>query len=266
MREETIPCVFCGVATSPWKGLDSAYRECPSCQLVARAKIPNPDELDAMYAGYYSNENITGGTTEMESSDVALRAHAKFLAGKVLKPGMRVLDFGAGIGTFSHDLKQRGFDVDGLEYSEGARETARERFGMGLYATLNDLEKGRYDLIVMIEVIEHLTAPWETLRALRECLAPGGRIYLTTPNRNGFWARLYGAKWREAKPFHLMLFNAHALSRMLRDCGFINVQGIRFSPLTTGAVLTQVLHRFLQATSLYGGVRMFGCRADGLNR
>lgn len=262
MNEGTTFCVYCGMATRPWGGPDSRYRECPSCQLVALARIPSPDELDRMYASYYSSENIAGGMTEMESSDVALHEHAKFLAGNVLKPGMRILDFGAGIGTLSQDLKQHGFDAEGLEYSKGARETAHARFGMDLYATIDELEKDRYDLIVMIEVIEHLTAPWETLRTLRESLVSGGRIYITTPNRNSLQARLHGAQWREAKPFHLMLFNIQALSRMLGDCGFTNIQPVRFSPLTTDAMPARLLHRFLQAISLYGGVRMLGSRAD----
>ena len=230
------------------------------------ARIPNPDELDRMYAGYYSSENIAGGTTGMSSPDVALHEHAKFLAWKVLKPGILVLGFGAGIGTLGQDLKRRGFRAEGLEYSKEARETAHVRFGMDLYATVDELEKDRYDLIVMIEVIEHLTAPWETLRTLRESLVSGGRIYITTPNRNSLQARLRGAKWRETKPFHLMLFNVQALSRMLGDCGFINIQPVRFSPLTTDAMPARLLHRFLQAISLYGGIRMLGSRADNESR
>ncbi|MCE2509403.1 MAG: class I SAM-dependent methyltransferase [Alphaproteobacteria bacterium] len=254
------------MATRPWGGSGAAYRECRSCQLVTLARIPNADELDRMYADYYSEENIAHQTTEMESSDTALHAHAKFLAARVLKPGMRVLDFGAGIGTLGQALKQYGFETEGLEHSAGARETARARFGIELYATVDQLEKGRYDLIVMVEVIEHLTAPWETLRTLRECLAPGGRIYVTTPNRNGLQARLHGARWREAKPFHLMLFNAHALSRMLGDCGFADTGTIRFSPLTTDAWPARLVHRCLQAVALYGGLRMLGTRADGAGR
>lgn len=262
MNEPAIPCVYCGMATRPWGGEGSAYRECSACELVALAKIPNEEELNRIYADHYSRQNIAQQTTEMESSDAALHAHADFLVRKALKPGMRVLDFGAGIGTLGEALKQRGFDADGFEYSKEARETARARFGVELYATVDQLEKGRYDLITMVEVIEHLTVPWETLRTLRECLAPGGRIYITTPNRNGLQARLHGARWREAKPFHLMLFNARALKRMLRDCGFANLWAIRFSPLTTDATFVRWLHRLLQAVSLYGGLRMFGSRTD----
>jgi 2-polyprenyl-3-methyl-5-hydroxy-6-metoxy-1,4-benzoquinol methylase len=38
------------------------------------------------------------------------------------------------------------------------------------------------DRVTMVEVIEHLEAPWSTLRAAAKLLAPGGRLVVTTPN------------------------------------------------------------------------------------
>jgi len=219
--------------------------------------MPSEEALNALYASFYSDESIASDDTTMISSEVSLEAHADYLARDVLGEGARVLDFGAGLGTLVKHLADRGFEVEGVEPSASAREAVRRQHGFHFHADSHRLEKGRYDAIAMIEAVEHLAAPWQSLQALGELLAPGGTLYITTPNRDGLQARLHGVNWREAvAPTHLVLFNFASLSRLLRACGFSDIRMIRFSPLTTRNLPKRLLHRLLQAVSLYGGLRV----------
>jgi len=219
--------------------------------------MPDEEELAELYASYYADENIASDDTGMVSSKVSLGEHAGYLGHHVLGKGGRVLDFGAGLGTLVKRLTDMGFEAEGVEFFEKAREEVRLRYGFDFHADIGQLEKGGYDAVAMVEAIEHLRSPWLTLKVLGGLLVPGGTIYITTPNRDGLQARLFGTNWSEAvKPIHLVLFNFASLSHLLRECGFTDIRMVRFSPLTTTSWPRRLLHRLLQALSLYGGLRV----------
>ena len=99
-----------------------------------------------------------------------------------------VLDFGCGLGEFGVFLKGKlGCPYFGIDVSEEAIRYAREILGLNAIALdiLHDrLPTGMrsYDLILIHEVLEHLTAPKETLSRLLPLSAKGAVVVLTTPN------------------------------------------------------------------------------------
>ena len=195
----------------------------------------------------------------MNSPEYSLSNHVKLIR-TWGKPGEKVLDFGAGTGLFTSYLKMEGFLVEGVEFSKKAIDYAMKRYGLKFFGSLNELKAETaqlFDIITMIEVIEHLKNPNSILERLYSFLKPGGTIYISTPNRNGMNARLNRSEWREAKkPFHLVLFNNRSLSKILADTGFISIRNIRFSPLTCPLVTNILFHRFLQTIGLYGALRI----------
>lgn len=253
-------CISCGEPVRGWRWSGSGFVECRGCSLVFRDPMPSAADLDDLYADSYSDANLQADSTNMCSSDVSLEHMATFLARKLLRPGQRILDFGASSGFLVHDLAARGFDVTGVEPAEGARAEARRRYGIDILADLREV-RGTFDWVIGIEVVEHLPDPVSTLRGLRDVLAPDGRIFLSTPNQRGLLARLHGPAWREAqKPFHLALFNSASLGETLRRAGFARPREIRLSPLTTRSALRGVAHRAMQSCGVYGGLRMTATR------
>jgi SAM-dependent methyltransferase len=139
----------------------------------------------------------------------------------------RLLDVGCGDGAFLAMARDCGWQCLGVEPDPVAAERARQR---GLEVWLGGLETlsgyaGRFDVITLSHVIEHVHKPVETLRACHDLLRPGGRIWIETPNLDSVGHRIYGKHWRGLEtPRHLVMFNRGALLEALRAAGFVDVQ------------------------------------------
>jgi len=112
-----------------------------------------------------------------------------------LKPlaGRRALDVGCGAGLLSEPLARLGADVTGLDAAAENIAVARlHAQGQGLSIDyrcggIEDLRASapadRFDLVVSMEVIEHVIDPEAFVAGLAGAIAPGGLAILSTPNR-----------------------------------------------------------------------------------
>ncbi|WP_298669244.1 class I SAM-dependent methyltransferase [uncultured Sphingomonas sp.] len=108
-----------------------------------------------------------------------------------LPEGARILEIGCGTG---HNLPMlAGFgEVDAIEIDPAARAIASARLGKEVGAAplpvLPDVPRGHYDLIAVLDVVEHIEDDVAALSAMRERLAPGGRILITVPAHQWMWS------------------------------------------------------------------------------
>jgi SAM-dependent methyltransferase len=109
-----------------------------------------------------------------------------------LKKGMHVLDFGCGKGAFSQRLIDAGMIVDVCDLNiEQVEAKVHNKFQLDLNCqSVPELIPGKYDLIVAIEIIEHLHNPWKYLSDCISLLKTDGIIVLSTPNISNFISRL----------------------------------------------------------------------------
>lgn len=99
----------------------------------------------------------------------------------------RVLEIGCAEGHTLEWLKQSGYCswVAGVEpYAERhPGNTAIDRFErLNIESALPDIPAASLDLILCLDVLEHLNNPWETMRQLSVLLKPGGRWIISVPN------------------------------------------------------------------------------------
>jgi predicted TPR repeat methyltransferase len=128
--------------------------------------------------------------------------------------GRRVLDLGCGHGAMSLDLATEGAHVLGLDLNDELVDWARAhvqprpvagslRF---LYQDVRSLGEGEFDLVVSKDSFEHIQELGSVLAALRDRLAPGGRIWA------GF-SPLFYSPWGDHGEMGLRVPWAHAPSR-----------------------------------------------------
>jgi 2-polyprenyl-3-methyl-5-hydroxy-6-metoxy-1,4-benzoquinol methylase len=105
--------------------------------------------------------------------------------------GARILEIGCGTG---HNLEMLGRfgTVDAVEMDAAARAVASERLGrparMATLPALEGVERGAYDLVALLDVLEHVDEDRDSLSSIAERLKPGGRILLTVPAHPWMWS------------------------------------------------------------------------------
>lgn len=209
-------------------GIEFRLARCNRCETVFTN--PRPDAASiarfypADYAPYQPRER-RGGTLRGLRDRLFGRAE-KSLADRIpIPPGGRLLDYGCGSGRFAARMRDRGWDVCGMDFSTRAAETARRAFGLNvIHGSLPhlDVPPGSFDAITVREVLEHLHDPAAALRAVSDALKPGGHLYASVPNLAGWGFRAFGPAWSALDlPRHLTHFTPTTLERVLGECGFV---------------------------------------------
>ncbi len=177
------------------------------------------------------------GSLDLESSYISTEDPAyleeeqgrKKTAERILKvlerrlPRGSLLDIGCFTGLFLSVAQSHGWQVQGLELSDWAVRTARERYHLTVHQGTLDtvtLPPQQLDLVTLIDVIEHLPHPVTALRQIAELLKPEGYVFISTPNVNAVIARLLGPRWWSYRLEHVSLFSPATLRRALDTSGF----------------------------------------------
>jgi len=127
------------------------------------------------------------------------------LAGDVPFKGLRVLDIGCGGGLLSEPMARLGADVVGADAAERNIPVARvhaEQSGLQIdyrHTTAEALAAAgeQFDVVLNMEVVEHVADPQAYLTACQELLKPGGLMICSTLNRTAksFMMAIIGAEW-----------------------------------------------------------------------
>lgn len=107
---------------------------------------------------------------------------------KYLKPGMRILEIGAGTGRYSHALAQKGYQVDAVELVQHNIDVFRQKTEPGETVTirqgnaknLHEFSNDTYDITLLLGPMYHLFTEAEQLQALSEAIRvtkPGGILF-----------------------------------------------------------------------------------------
>lgn len=138
---------------------------------------------------------------------------------RVVRPrnGAKVLEVGCGTG---HNLAMLGEfgALDACELDAVARGMASDRLGRPvLEARLPDLsmfKAGSYDLIALLDVLEHVPDDVGSLKAIRKLLKPGGALLLTVPANKWMWSA------HDVAHHHFRRYTKGELGRLLSQAGF----------------------------------------------
>ena len=204
--------------------------ECRECGLIRLSPRPTAEQVDAFYARNYW---FAGGRLQEIYRRIVLLDHVHFAAKATNGAVGPILDVGCGGGLFLRMMKNRGFDVLGLDFSPDAARVAWERNGVRVLVgdlPTAGIEPESCALVTMYHVVEHLLDPPAYLRAAAKVLHPDGRLIVQVPDRDCWEASMLGGNWTGLDvPRHLHVFRTSDMRRLLRSCGFEVIREKHFS-------------------------------------
>lgn len=184
---------------------------------------------------YQSNQNSHNHDYTIPLLLQLIDRHVQTLAEK--KKKLRILDLGCGNGSLSNFLTQKGYDVVGVEESKSGIEIAAKNFPdcQFIQGSIYDLPYHRleekFDIIISMDVIEHLFYPKELVRVARNCLKLGGRLILSTPYHGYFKNIALSVSGKMDKHFtclwdggHIKFFSVPTLTELLESEKYQDIQ------------------------------------------
>ncbi|HON13007.1 MAG TPA: class I SAM-dependent methyltransferase [Treponema sp.] len=246
-QKQRVPCILCG-SDSFVPALDCegfSYVRCRVCSLVQQNPQPRREAIEARYGDLSSQAYLE---YELANEGAFLTLQQKGLADGgffELEPDILrqqaepplVLDIGCATGALLGWLRDRGWDCLGVELCGPAADYARKVRKLTIITgTIESAKLSDNSVTVALasHVIEHVNNPKTFVSEIYRCLKVGGYFYITTPNIDGFQARLFGSRWRSAIFDHLYLFSKKTLRALLEDAGFIVEKTVSWGGLARG--------------------------------
>lgn len=212
--------------------------ECSACKFQF---CPETLEMATIYEGLEDKEYEDTREPRLRQAD---RLLAEFPDTASAKGSL--LDIGAGSGILLEAAKQVGLKVRGIEPSHWLIEQARER---GLNIDQGILDRNSYtekfDLITIIDVIEHVQDPVSLLENARDLLADKGYLMVVTPDRGSVLARVMGFSWWHYRVAHIGYFDAKTLRLACQRSGLEIVGEFRPKWFFTLSYILQRLKAYL---------------------
>lgn len=192
---------------------------CTNCSLT----FVFPRSIDfGIYSGDYFSGAVHGfGFVNYEEDKTAssgyLKTYLKWLESFGISKGSTLLDIGAANGFFVNMAKEHGYIAAGVELSNEAVEWAKK---LGRNVTQSDAMQisvnEKFDVITVLDVLEHLSEPQEFIVKIKENLKPGGILLINVPNIGSIFAKISGKSWHSfVPPEHLFYFNKKSLTEIL---------------------------------------------------
>jgi 2-polyprenyl-3-methyl-5-hydroxy-6-metoxy-1,4-benzoquinol methylase len=211
-----------------------SYVECPGC---GSAYVVNPPDEAAIAAAYRSDYYTAANRVLLankNSIDYRLEAVAKpkvsFVLDHAKSGAVRWLDIGCGVGEILAAAKERGFETLGIETNEMEANFARDHFGLDVtekYIDASNLEdfKGRFDIISLFSVLEHVPDPNSVLENFAKLQHSGDTLVIETPHFPSISAysqmtfpNLVNRMMHP--PLHLFLFSFRSIESLLARHGY----------------------------------------------
>lgn len=235
---ETAHCLIC---SSPDNLVLHSFGQfsvvlCKRCGLKYLSPRPSETLMKALYqSDTYFVQGSGAGYDDYIFQGESLRLTFRRFLEKLKNSGVilgSVLEIGCGYGFFLSEAKALFPRIYGVELSENAATHARSLSGASIHngdiLTMPPDWKG-FDVIVAINVIEHIYSPMQFLSMLKARLKKGGRIIIATPDIGSFWYKMLRRRWPSFKlPEHVAFYSRKTLSLLLKQAGFNVVLEIPF--------------------------------------
>ncbi len=203
-----------------------AVYSCDACQFVFTQDIPSEEVIAHYYKApdYVSHSDTKKGL--INSAYHLVRKKMILRKVKLVEKNHavgRLLDVGCGTGYFAGAMKQKGWEVTGIEPSVSAAELARDKFGLDVMPSqkLFELPDKQYDIITLWHVLEHMGNLNDSMAQFSRLLKDDGVMIIAVPNVDSYDANKYKEYWAAFDvPRHVWHFSPETLNHLAQNHGF----------------------------------------------
>ena len=161
---------------------------CNSCSMVSQNPIPTEHQVEQYYATEYRQDYKQVFEPKLKhiyrAGNLALD-RLGFLTKNNVASG-KLLDVGAGGGEFTYVSSQLGFDSTGIEPNIGYSNYAKDQYQANVKTGQLADVVGKFDVITMFHVMEHIPDPIKTFKKLYDLLNEDGFLFIEVPNIESF--------------------------------------------------------------------------------
>ncbi len=194
------------------------WMKCSSCQNLYAYNFPvwNMGEIN----GHYTKKNEAGILPIRNPLHIYCNIFNNI---REFNDGKRYLEVGVGNGEMLAVALEMGFEVSAVEICKEDCENISGALGVDIVWSdflKFDTDK-RYDLIIMGDILEHVSLPMDALNKAYELLDDNGILWLSTPNYNSSFTRMRkfsDAMWNQKN--HFTYFSYEGLKPFLDKVGF----------------------------------------------
>jgi len=202
--------------------------KCSECGFVFTGHYPDEQNIGMYYGShdYVSHDDKAKGFLNrvyLPARRIMLKRKGRMVEKAAGIRKGRILDIGCGTGHFAATMKQKGWDVTGIEPNIKARNFASGHFGLDVKSPdqISELPSGSFDSITMWHVLEHFHDPFGYAAEIRRLLKPGGLCLCALPNCNSSDAVHYRESWAAYDvPRHLWHFIPETFGVFVEKTGF----------------------------------------------
>ncbi len=203
---------------------EGAIVKCTRCEIIYKDPFPKPLVLQKGYEESIDEQYLALLPERRATFRHVIESIEKY-RGKKRNP--KILDIGCAEGTLLSLARERGWDASGVEPNKHLVRWAwsHEKLKILQGSVYNTkLKRNSFDVITLLDVIEHVHNPLKFLRRCNELLVPGGTIFISTPDIGSIIARVMRRRWFYILSIHVFYFTRQTLSNVLNGAGFSDVK------------------------------------------
>ena len=201
--ESDVKCRVCKIPSEEFYKDTRTFYKCPVCYLIFTEEMADEKGSEEHYKKQWTEGNPDFWKQQV---DVFMGVAERFIT------PAKILDFGSGSGAITEELRSRGYDVTPLEPME--------------HGYLRDQNYPYlFNLIVGLEVIEHIPNLWDELRELNDVLQPGGVMIFSTAMTDKFIehpqaVEVFKGWWYKDDQTHVSFFSTDSVAMMAHKMGY----------------------------------------------
>lgn len=230
--------------------------ECGHCTFRFTSDAPMAENIGK----YYASEAYTSLSGKRPTLRAWVRTQRQKLAARYVMRHAKlrrgaILDIGCATGDFLDVMKERGWNVSGIEPDEESRTRLIARHIPTLPPNeISTIPDASVDVMTLWHVLEHVHGLQEFGRQLRRIVKPNGVIIIAVPNAEALDARMYASHWHAYElPRHLYHFSRRTLAQFAEQSG-LRIEKLGTMPLDSVYCCLQS-ETYMQGNSFRGLLR-----------